>query len=204
MNSSNSKLFNEENYLLERLAQSDEDAFEYVFEKYYPRLCLYASSFGTDQTLAEDIAKEAFIKIWKSDKNYKSLEHLKNSLYQSTKQVALNKQLALKRSIQREEYFFDNQEQYEDSPLHQIIHAEVMGELYAAIQKLPEQAKMVVILSYLEGKTNQEIADEMQISLQTVKNYKLRAIKQLRSILTPETYLIFLSVYKIFEKFSLG
>ena len=47
-----------------------------------------------------------------------------------------------------------------------------MGELYDAINKLPDQAKKVIILSYLEGKSNQEIADALQINLQTVKNYK--------------------------------
>lgn len=95
---------------------------------------------------------------------------MKNSLYQSTRQVALSQLTSLERSTKREEQYYTNQQQFEDSPLHHIIHAELMGELYEALQQLPEQAKKVIILTYLEGKSNQEAADEMQISLQTVKN----------------------------------
>lgn|SRR5690606_21510614 len=175
-------------------------AFEYIFHKYYARLCLYASNICNSKILAEDIAKEAFMKIWKGEKIFKSLDHLKNSLYQSTRQLALNKLLSLKRSLKREEDYYSDLPQHEESPLHRIIHAEVMGELYDAINKLPDQAKKVIILSYLEGKSNQEIADALQINLQTVKNYKLRAIKHLRSSLKPESFIIFISALYLIEK----
>lgn len=194
------KVFANETYLLERFALSDEMAFEYIFHKYYARLCLYASNICNSKILAEDIAKEAFMKIWKGEKIFKSLDHLKNSLYQSTRQLALNKLLSLKRSLKREEDYYSDLPQHEESPLHRIIHAEVMGELYDAINKLPDKAKKVIILSYLEGKSNQEIADELQINLQTVKNYKLRAIKHLRSSLKPESFIIFISALYLIEK----
>lgn len=203
MKYTNSKSFTDEFYLLERLSQTDKMAFEYVFHKFYPKMCLYASNILNNEEQSQDIAKEAFIKIWKSNKKFNSLEHLKNSLYQSTRQVALNYLTALERSTKREEQYSSNLQQFEDSHLHHIIYTEVMSELYAAIHQLPEQAKKIIILTYLEGKSNQEAADELQISLQTAKNYKIRAIKQLRGLLKPQSILLILSTIEILEKISI-
>src|SRR5690606_17044465 len=103
-------------------------------------------------------------------------------------------------SLKREEDYYSDLPQHEESPLHRIIHAEVMGELYDAINKLPDQAKKVIILSYLEDKSNQEIANALQINLQTVKNYKLRAIKHLQTSFNPESLIIFMSALYLIEK----
>jgi RNA polymerase sigma-70 factor (family 1) len=195
-------IYGEVDLLLEHLANGDQAAFEYIFNTYYPRICLFAAPFATQDKQAEDIAKEAFIRIWKSEKNFKSIEHLKNTLYLSTKQIGINHQVSHQRTLQREEKYYSIQQPYEDHHLQHMIYSEVMGELYEAISKLPEQAKAVIVSTYLEGKSNQEVADEMNISLQTVKNYKMRALKQLRQHLAPDTFQLLLSAYFIFEKIT--
>ncbi|MCA5006320.1 RNA polymerase sigma factor [Sphingobacterium bovistauri] len=195
-----SKVFDNENYLIAKLVQSDHHAFEYIFNMYYPRICIYALQFTTENAQAEDIAKEAFIRIWKAKTVFKSIEHLKNTLYQSARQIATNYQVANQRSINRELIYQMNQEQHEEHAMHNIIYTEVMSELYNAIQKLPEQAKNVIISTYLEGKSNQEVAQEMSLSLQTVKNYKLRGIKQLRQLLSSEIYILLIATNFFLEK----
>ena len=70
--------------------------------------------------------------------------------------------------------------QVQEPHLDEIVRAEVMGELHHAVDKLPERARQIITETYLNGKTNQEVADEMGLSLQTVKNQKLRALSLLR------------------------
>jgi RNA polymerase sigma-70 factor (family 1) len=202
VNTDSPNIYEEVDLLLEHLANGNQTAFEYIFNTYYPRICLYAAPFATEDKQAEDIAKEAFIRIWNSDKRFKSIEHLKNTLYLSTKQIGINHQVAHQRTLQREEKYYSIQQPYEGHHLQHMIQSEVMGELYEAVNKLPEQAKAVIVSTYLEGKSNQEVAEEMNISLQTVKNYKMRALKQLRQHLAPDTFQLLLSAYFIFEKIT--
>ncbi len=64
--------------------------------------------------------------------------------------------------------------------MERMIEAEVLGEVYKALQKLPEGCRKVINLSYFEGLSNQEVADRLNVSINTVKTQKLRALKMLR------------------------
>ena len=71
-----------------------------------------------------------------------------------------------------------------------VLKAEVWGEVYRAIASLPEGCRNVFKLSYLEGLKNQEIADELKISINTVKTQKARALELLKLRLKPEAFLL--------------
>src|SRR5690606_11976614 len=72
--------------------------------------------------------------------------------------------------------------------LTEIARTEMLKELHAAIAKLPEKAGRIVRETYLEGKSNQEVADEMGISLQTLRNQKSRALTILRNRLNKDSF----------------
>jgi len=185
--------------LIAKLRQSDEHAFEFIFHQYYPRICLYALQFTNDDKEAEDIAKDAFIKIWKGKKEFESIDHLKSSIYQATKHVGLNYREKNSRSIKREEIFLYDQDKVEINHLDFMIESEVFGSLYQAIQQLPTQARKIIISTYLEGKSNQEVADLMNLSVQTVKNHKLRALNLLRKQLNLQTFQLLTTGYFIIK-----
>ncbi|MNW01780.1 RNA polymerase sigma factor [compost metagenome] len=69
-----------------------------------------------------------------------------------------------------------------------------MAELYDALKKLPPKAREIVELTYLEGYSNQEVADLLHISLQTVKNQKLRALSLLRKLLSRNSFHYLMSI----------
>lgn len=194
--------YNDETYLLGRLRKDDEKAFEYVFHRYYKRLCLFATHFAYDSKEAEDIVEEAFVKIWKSKKNYESIDHLRASLYQAVRQIGINHQTSHTRRRNRVDTYLSEKEHSEDTLLHQIVHTEVMSALHAAIHELPPRARQIIIGTYLEGKSNQEVADELGLSIQTVKNQKIRALSILRTKLNPDSFRMFILGCFIFEKFQ--
>ncbi|MNL34998.1 RNA polymerase sigma factor [compost metagenome] len=71
-----------------------------------------------------------------------------------------------------------------------MIQAEVIGELYAALNLLPERCRLIFKMGYLEGMKNHEIAEKLNISVNTIKTQKKRGLAILRSHLPPQTYYI--------------
>ena len=64
--------------------------------------------------------------------------------------------------------------------LHNLVHTEVIAEIHRAINQLPTQCRKVISLEFIEGLSNEEVAKELSLSIQTVKNHKVRALKILK------------------------
>ncbi|WP_293942399.1 MULTISPECIES: RNA polymerase sigma factor [unclassified Sphingobacterium] len=193
--------YTSEKELLENFLKGEEQACAHVYNRYFSRICLYASSFVDETKEAEDIAEEGFIRLWQGKRNFESLAHLKAALYQTTRRVGLNHQMARQRRLNRVDMYATQQDQDQNSHLQEIIYAETMAELYEAIQKLPPKAREIIQLAYLQGNSNQEVADLLHISIQTVKNQKMRALSLLRQHLNRDSFNYLLSLLVLFGKF---
>ncbi|RKO72028.1 sigma-70 family RNA polymerase sigma factor [Sphingobacterium puteale] len=192
--------YTSEKELLDDFLNGEERACAHVYNRYFSRICLYASNFVDESKEAEDIAEEGFIRLWQSRRRFESLSHLKAALYQATRHVGINHQTARKRRLNRVDSYVAQQEPDQKSHLHELVYAETMAELYDAIQKLPPKAREIIQLSYLAGNSNQEIADLLQLNIQTVKNQKLRALGLLRQHLTRDSFNYLLSLIVLFGK----
>jgi len=73
-----------------------------------------------------------------------------------------------------------------------MIKAELMQEIYAEIEKLPEKRRMVFKMAYLEGMKNDEIASYMSISIHTVKEHKGKALQFLRMRFSDKQIILFI------------
>lgn len=193
--------YTSEKELLENFLKGEEQACTYIYNRYFSRICLYASSFVDETKEAEDIAEEGFIRLWQGKRNFESLAHLKAALYQTTRRVGLNHQTARQRRLNRVDIYAAQQDQDQNSHFQEIIYAEAMAELYEAIQKLPPKAREIIQLTYLQGNSNQEVADLLHISIQTVKNQKMRALSLLRQHLNRDSFNYLLSLLVLFGKF---
>ena len=79
-----------------------------------------------------------------------------------------------------------------------LMEEEMSHLLNEAINQLPKQCEQVII-GLLEGKSLQEIADNMQISVNSAKTYKLRAIQSLRSLLKDTPFLLLIILIRSTE-----
>ncbi|WP_437920308.1 RNA polymerase sigma factor [Sphingobacterium sp. LRF_L2] len=192
--------YTSENFLLDDFRSGKEPAFAHIFHRYYNRICLFASSFVDETKEAEDLAEESFLKLWQGKRDFETLDHLKAALYQTTRRLGINYQTARLRRTQRIAKYAAEQEQVEESQLQQIVYVEAMAELHQALSKLPPKAQQIIRATYLDGKSNQEVADEMNLQLQTVKNQKLRALALLRKELGRESFHFLLAGLFLFEK----
>ncbi len=162
------------------LKKGEEAALRQLFEQLYPRLCYFTRGLLQNSIEAEDVVQEAFMKLWRQRQQFNSLAAVRSFLYVSTRHACLN--------ILKHQRIVRNHESGEArAPLtdettmaQQLIKAEVLGQLHQALAKLPPGCKQVIELGYLEGLRNSEIADLLQVSVNTIKTQKARGLYLLK------------------------
>lgn len=157
-------------------------SFEVFFKENFSKFHAFALHFIKDSHVSEDIVQETFIAVWEAkDTRYASPLMLQAYIYRTIRNKTLN---YLKHLKIHEQY---TQEYIREIESEHYLNQSVMEEelhhaLYTAIQHLSPQCQRVILL-HLEGKSNQEIAEEMSLSMPTVKSHKMVAYKELRTLL---------------------
>ncbi|WP_299702721.1 RNA polymerase sigma factor [uncultured Pontibacter sp.] len=180
-----------DNELLSRLKGGDEKAYNELFHQLYGRLCSFAGRYVKDQEVAEEIVEEAMVVLWEKRDKFETLGALKSYLYTTVRNASLD---FLKKSGRH--VSMDLLEGLESLATADnfIIEEEVHGILYDAIASLPEKCRRVFELSCIEELKYSEIADDMGISLNTVKSQRARALQLLREILKNYPYYVVISL----------
>lgn len=153
--------------------------FGEIYRIYYPALCFFASKYVGNEE-GEDIVENIFFNLWKQQKEFSDTNHVQAYLYQSVKNSCLDFIKMTERKGRREGLVASQALSIEQDFLHDIIRSEVIAEIFRALNKLPSQCSKVVYMDFVEGKSNNEIATELSLSVQTVKNHKVRALKLLK------------------------
>ncbi len=180
-----------EKELLQLLEHGDRDAFSYIFREYYAALCVFAEKLTGAPEHVEDIVEDVFMKIWARQQHFQDLRHLKDFLYKSTRNACFDLIRRLEHSRERQALFLQSQKQWEAGADLDLVRMEVYRHIYRAISQLPEQCGKIIRMGYIEGKPNDEIASELGLSIQTVKNQKSRGIALLKLRLPPEYFALF-------------
>jgi RNA polymerase sigma-70 factor (family 1) len=171
---------------------SNSPAFSEIFRQYYSTLCYFAERIIGDSSSTEDIVEEVFLKVWNKSEPFESSKHLKYFLYQSTRNACLD-EIKKTRHAKERQLIYLNEDMEDTVPyINEIIHAEVIREIYQAIKELPEQCGRIITMSYIDGLNNDEIANKLGLSVQTVKNQKSRGISLLKIRLSSELFCYFL------------
>lgn len=167
---------------------TDEAQFRFIFDKYYITLCMFANQYVEDDALAADIVQECFVKLWQLRDDFIYVHQIKSFLYTSVRNKSLNE---LEHTKVMNEYAQKVMEMGKDSFFQdKVIAEESYRILVDAIDKLPPQMKNIMRLA-LEGKTNPEIAEALNISGETVHSQKKIAYRKLRGYLKDYYYLLF-------------
>lgn len=183
-----------ETELLQQLYRGNKEAFSHVFREFYAALCAFAERLTGGKDHVEDIVEDVFMKIWVRQQSFEDLRHLKNFLYKSTRNACFDHLRSMEHSRERQAQFQQMQHQWESAADLQMIRVELYRSVYRAIDQLPEQCGKIVRMGYIEGKSNEEIASTLGLSIQTVKNQKSRGISLLKLRLPPESFALFLLI----------
>lgn len=151
---------------------------------YYNSIIRFAVYYLEDEHEGEDIAQETFLKVYEKWDEITTEEQMRSYLYITAKNLCIDR---IRHQNVKDDY--QNQrikenkisnEGEEEAFLSEVTYQETLRQLYRAIDELPPQTKRVIMLS-LEGKSNSEIAESLNISVNTVKSLKKTAYKSLRS-----------------------
>lgn len=153
----------------------DESSFDALFERFYPALCAFTAGWVGDGDAARDVVQDAFAALWEARRGFRSETAVRAYLYRVCRNSAVD---MLRRQKTRSDYRSDPGG--EDAPETQIIVAELALRLGELIDGLPPETRRVFRMS-IEGKSYKEIARELSISVNTVKNQRIRALKILHS-----------------------
>ncbi|AUP78724.1 RNA polymerase sigma-70 factor [Flavivirga eckloniae] len=159
-------------------------SYKKLFESLYPQLCVFAYKYLNDLDLSKDIVQEVFLKVWEDKIAFENESHATGFFYKSVKNKSLN-YLKSKQYKSTERYELANMEAYETEEFYmsEAVVIETSAVIENAISTLPEKAAKVIRLS-IEDYTNNQIADELSISINTVKDHKKVAYRKLRSLLS--------------------
>lgn len=178
------KAYQDAAQLIAALARGEEAAFAHVFREYYAALLNYASRLLRDAEEANDMVQDTFCRLYERRASLHAGIDLKPYLYKSVYNGCMN---AIKHRRVAQEYVNKELEEFYFSRVVETPEAELAlrdEELRRAVdhavQTLPERCREVFVLSKVDGLSNKEIADKLQISVKTVENQMTTALSKLR------------------------
>jgi RNA polymerase sigma-70 factor (family 1) len=157
----------------------------------YPRLVRYSFSYVKDKFLAEEVVENIMLQLWENRVKFEMINDVKSYLYTMAKNSCL---LALKkenRNVELDNSLKDDTAEFDFN----ILEEEVYAILIEALNSLPGKCKEVFELSCLEGMKYKDIAQQLQISVNTVKSQRARAIELLREKLKNHSELLFILLF---------
>jgi RNA polymerase sigma-70 factor (family 1) len=172
--------------------KGNSKALDAIFKLYYAALCYFAGRILSNKEEAEDIVAESFFKLWKAHENFDSMYGIRAFLYVTTRNACLNYLKQADRVNRQQMDVSHLLDPDEEKAFAEVTRAEVLREVYAAIETLPTQCKKIVRMSFIEGLKNHEIAEQLNISVHTVKNQKVRGIYLLKMKLLGANMIMFL------------
>ncbi|MEJ5962005.1 RNA polymerase sigma factor [Pedobacter immunditicola] len=176
------------NHLVSKIAlDNNQHAYKQLFKLLFPSLFRFSFSLLKSRELAEEIASDVMLALWKSRLRLLEIENIKVYAFVIARNLSLNalnkisKQTVVSIEDIAIEVFLDNL-----TPEQIFINDELRKKLEIAIQALPNRCKLVFKLIKEEGLSYKDAAIILNISTKTVDAHLVTAIKKLTSILKAE------------------
>ena len=176
-----------EQLIVERLKENDDKAWHYLFDRHYPVLCHIASRYVHAETIVGDVILHfwevrADVEITTSLRSYlaasvrhRCLDWMKSQ--QTRKEIPVSQSIA--GSFPSLDYISSD-----DYPLGRLLEGELEDEIMKAIDQLPPMCRRVFRMSRVEGLSNEAVAKQLGLSVNTVKYHIKHALSLLRQHLS--------------------
>lgn len=169
--------------LLQAALRFDQKALAQIYDLYSPELYRYASRFLGDPAVAEDCVADTFSRFLKAIRDKRGpKDYLRAYLYR----IAHNWVADYYRRAPDVVELKDTQTQGENSPEQEADLRMRQAQTRQAIRQLTSAQQQVITLKYLQGMTNEEVAQALRKPVGAVKSLQHRALAQLEKILSKE------------------
>ena len=172
------ELGNEYTRLIYGVNRKDEKVWQELFDSYYESLCNHAARILLDDQVTEDIVQEVFFRLWCNRRGLREEGNLAALLYAMAKNLTVNAIRKHKIVETGNVRYYDLHEGRQE-PAGESDSDETMRRLRLAVGELPARQRTIFNLKIYESRSNQEIADMLNVSVNTVKVHYARTMKHL-------------------------
>jgi RNA polymerase sigma-70 factor (ECF subfamily) len=169
--------------------KGDRDAFEILMRKYYARILNFVYRFLGNRQLSEDLTQDVFMKIYKSARRYRPRSKFQTWLYTIAKNSCLNElrrnrsqMISLDEPIMTDARVLKKEiSDPQADPARELLQKEKKALIQAAINGLPENQRIAVILRRYDSFSYAEIATTLNVTDKAVKSLLSRAKVNLKN-----------------------
>lgn len=182
---------NIERLLFSRIAQGDEEAFNSLFHLYVPRLHTLVMKITKSEGVAKDIIQEVFLYLWLDRESLAEIAVPQHWIFKMTYNRSytwLSKQFSRNRKYN--EFKAQNPVEGDDDLENTVALHETARLIHEATAQLPDQARRIFQLSRETGLKAAEVAEQLHISVQTVRNSLVRSVKFIKDYLAQHGVLL--------------
>jgi RNA polymerase sigma-70 factor (ECF subfamily) len=176
-----------------RAAEGDEDAFNFLAQRYHRPICHFLFRMVRNQAIAEELAQEVFLRVYRSRESYRAEARFSTWLYRIATNLAVNHARDTKRERSVETVYLDAPEEEtgrrpdvadsDPSAEQRLLSAERVKAIRARVEELPERQRMAVVLHKYQGMDYREIGQVLKLSESATKSLLFRAYQTLRDTL---------------------
>lgn len=172
----------QERLYIKKFQGGDHVAFSICFDRYYAPLCYFAKGFlPGSPAIAADVVQDAFERLWERHADFGQEASIRSFLYVTVKNAIMDMHRH-DRVVRKHSEMQSGETEMQETMLERMIEAEMLADVHRALQQLPEGCRSVLNLGYFHGLRNAEIARQLQVSVNTVKSQKMRAIRLLKEL----------------------
>lgn len=166
--------------LIARLRDGEESAFRAIYEQFHGRIYRLVFSLVKEPAKTEEVVQEAFVALWLHRGNLNIEQPLYPLVYLTAKRLAIDHFRKKLLEMNAKEQVINQTAPYSNETEETIFLADLNRITDESIKSLPAQQQTVFILSRREGLSYDEIAQQLRISPNTVRNHMVSALKALR------------------------
>lgn len=176
--------------LLKTIASGDRAAFRELYYEYKDRVYAYAMHFTHDKITSEEMVQELFLKLWLHREELSGIQNFEGYLRTITKNQCFDylKKLAREQQLKQN---LRNIANATEEQVESFVNCNCYEQLVQqALDRLPPRQKTIYKLSFYQGQRQEEIAEQLHISRNTVKVHLAKARSFVRKFLAARIGLI--------------
>jgi len=162
--------------IISELRKGNKDVFQAVFHQYYPMLAGFAHRYIYEEDVCEDLIQDVFATLWEK-RNDHEIGTLKSYLFTAVKNKCLGYLRHLNVRDKHEVFLI---EAYFESSGESLIHSELVDKIKEVLSEMPDNMRFIFEQKYLNGLTAVEIAEDLDVSTNTINTQLKRAKKKIR------------------------
>jgi RNA polymerase sigma-70 factor (family 1) len=162
------------------MAAGDELAFRSIFDHFWPKIYKVSLTFCKSAEMAEEITQDIFVKIWLERLRFANLQNTEAYLFTIARNHIYNCLRKKVTAFSSEVSISELAKSEVSCPEKQLIFKESLELIQTVVSELPAQQRKVFYLSRNMGYSHEKIAEELQLSKQTVRSHMKLALRRIR------------------------